>query len=67
MGSGESAPDMTQAGPAIAERRYVSPMASYSFADSARDADDSPGWAATLGKQINRHFNVEAAEMPASP
>lgn len=49
------------AGPAIAERLYVSPMASYTFADSARHADDSLGWALTFGKQMNRYFNVEVS------
>ncbi len=55
------ASERERAGPAITERLYVSPMASYTFADSARHADDSLGWALTLGKQINRYLNVEVS------
>jgi len=46
----DAAPDMTQAGPAIAERFYIAPMFSYTIAANDRNAGNSTRWALAVGK-----------------
>jgi outer membrane protein OmpA-like peptidoglycan-associated protein len=44
---------------AIGDRWYVSPMASFTFADGKRDTDDGIGGALLLGKAITPRVNLE--------
>jgi OOP family OmpA-OmpF porin len=41
------------------DRWYVSPFASYTWADSDRGTDDGNGWGLAVGKPINEWFNLE--------
>ena len=60
MAQDADAYDMTKPGLAIAGRWYVSPMASFTFADNKRDADDGFGGALLIGKPIAPGVNLEA-------
>jgi len=42
------------------DRWYISPFASYTWADNDRGTDDANGWGFAVGKPINEWFNVEA-------
>jgi OOP family OmpA-OmpF porin len=44
---------------AFDDRWYVSPFASYTWADDDRGTDDGNGWGFAVGKPINEWFNVE--------
>ncbi len=44
---------------ALGERFYVSPMASYTWADDERNGENGVNWAVSLGKQINQNISFE--------
>jgi OOP family OmpA-OmpF porin len=52
-------PDMSQAGPAIAKRWYIAPMASHTWEDPHRSTDDGWGGSLVIGKQLSRMFSAE--------
>lgn len=57
--SGESAPAGKSASTAIANRFYVSPMASYVLADTNRGTDNGLGGTITFGKLFQDRFGFE--------
>jgi OOP family OmpA-OmpF porin len=44
---------------AFDDRWYISPFASYTWADDDRGTDDANGWGFAVGKPINEWFNIE--------
>jgi OOP family OmpA-OmpF porin len=51
--------DAYQTGPSFDDRWYISPFASYTWADEDRGTSDGAGWGFAVGKPINEWLNLE--------